>query len=364
MPGTAIQRVFNFSSGPAVLPLEVLEEAQRDLLALPGVGMSVLEISHRSKPFDEIIQNAEADIRELGRIPDNYHVLFLQGGASLQFSMIPMNLLPEGGTADYIVTGVWSQKAVKEAKRHGAVHVAASTEAGNFTRVPRQDEIALSGTGAYVHVTSNNTIYGTQFRAMPDVGAAPLICDASSDIFSRPIDVSQYGLLYAGAQKNLGPSGVTLVIVRDDLVKRSPAGLPTMLSYAVQAENKSLYNTPPVFGIYILGLVAKWMKRVGLASVETINERKAAKLYAEIDRTGFYRGHAEPDSRSRMNITFRLPSEELEKQFVKESTAAGFDGLKGHRSVGGLRASIYNAFPEAGVDQLVEFMREFERTRG
>jgi phosphoserine aminotransferase len=364
MATTAVQRVFNFSSGPAVLPLDVLEEAQRDLLALPGVGMSVLEISHRSKPFDDIIATAEADVRELGRIPDNYHVLFLQGGASLQFSMIPMNLLPEGGTADYVVTGVWSQKAVKEAKRHGSVHIAASTEAGNFVRVPRQDEIALSGTGAYVHVTSNNTIYGTQFRAMPEVGSAPLVCDASSDIFSRAIDVSQYGLLYAGAQKNLGPSGVTLVIVRDDLVKRSPASLPTMLSYAVQAENKSLYNTPPVFGIYILGLVAKWLKRVGLAAVETINERKAAKLYAEVDRTGFYRGHAEPDSRSRMNVTFRLPSEELEKQFVKESTAAGFDGLKGHRSVGGLRASIYNAFPEEGIDQLVQFMREFERTNG
>jgi phosphoserine aminotransferase len=365
MPSTAVQRVFNFSSGPAVLPIDVLEEAQRDLLSLPGVGMSVLEISHRSKTFDDIIAAAEADVRELGRVPENYHVLFLQGGASLQFSMVPMNLLPQGGTADYIVTGVWSQKAVKEAKRHGTVHIAASTEAGNFTRVPRQDEIKLSGTAAYAHVTSNNTIYGTQFRTMPDVGTLPLVCDASSDIFSRPIETSKYGLIYAGAQKNLGPSGVTLVIVRDDLVKRSPSALPTMLSYAVQAENKSLYNTPPVFGIYILGLVAKWLKKNGgLAAVETLNQRKAATLYAEIDRTGFYRGHAEPDSRSLMNVTFRLPSEELEKQFVKESTAAGFDGLKGHRSVGGLRASIYNAFPEEGVNGLVQFMREFERTRG
>jgi phosphoserine aminotransferase len=362
---TAVQRIFNFSAGPAVLPLDVLQEAQRDLLSLPGVGMSVLEISHRSKAFDEIIAAAEADIRELGRIPDNYRVLFLQGGASLQFSMVPMNLLPEGGTADYIVTGVWSQKAVKEAKRHGAVHIAATTEAGNFVRVPTQDEIALSGKGAYVHVTSNNTIYGTQFQTMPEVGAAPLVCDASSDIFSRPIDTAKYGLIYAGAQKNLGPSGVTLVIVRDDLVKRSPASLPTMLSYAVHAENGSLYNTPPVFGIYILGLVAKWLKGLGgLGAVEAINERKAGKLYAEIDRSGFYRGHAQSDSRSRMNVTFRLPSEDLEKQFAKESTAAGFDGLKGHRSVGGLRASIYNAFPEEGIDALVQFMREFERTRG
>jgi phosphoserine aminotransferase len=279
--------------------------------------------------------------------------------------MVPMNLLPEGGTADYIVTGVWSQKAVKEAKRHGAVHIAATTEAGNFVRVPTQDEIALSGKGAYVHVTSNNTIYGTQFQTMPEVGAAPLVCDASSDIFSRPIDTAKYGLIYAGAQKNLGPSGVTLVIVRDDLVKRSPASLPTMLSYAVHAENGSLYNTPPVFGIYILGLVAKWLKGLGgLGAVEAINERKAGKLYAEIDRSGFYRGHAQADSRSRMNVTFRLPSEDLEKQFAKESTAAGFDGLKGHRSVGGLRASIYNAFPEEGIDALVQFMREFERTRG
>jgi phosphoserine aminotransferase len=362
---TAVQRIFNFSAGPAVLPVDVLQEAQRDLISLPGVGMSVLEISHRSKPFDEIIAAAEADVRELAGISSDYHVLFLQGGASLQFSMVPMNLLPEGGAADYVVTGVWAEKAVKEAQRHGAVHIAATTKAGNFVRVPRQDEIAPSGNAAYAHVTSNNTIYGTQFRQIPDVGSAPLVCDASSDIFSRPIDVSRYGLIYAGAQKNLGPSGVTLVIVRDDLVKRSTTSLPTMLSYAVQAENKSLYNTPPVFGIYILGLVAKWLKRTGgLSAIEAVNERKAAALYAEIDRTGFYRGHAEADSRSRMNVTFRLPSEELEKQFAKESTAAGFDGLKGHRSVGGLRASIYNAFPEEGITALVQFMREFERTRG
>ncbi len=362
---TTTQRVFNFSSGPAVLPLPVLEEAQRDLVALPGVGMSILEISHRSTAFDEVIAAAEADLRTLAGIPDNYRVLFLQGGASLQFSMVPMNLLPAGATADYVVTGVWSQKAVKEAKREGAVHIAATTEDGNFKRVPRQDGITLSSDPAYVHYTSNNTIYGTEFSYVPDVGKAPLICDMSSDILSGPVDVNRFGMIYAGAQKNLGPSGVTVVIIRDDLVQRSPAKLATMLSYAVHAENKSLYNTPPVFGIYVLRLVAKWMvNQGGLAALGQINQRKAAKVYAEIDRTGFYRGHADKDSRSAMNITFRLPNEELEKKFVKETTGAGLDGLKGHRSVGGLRASIYNAFPEAGIDALVEFMREFERKNG
>ena len=366
---TVTQRIHNFSAGPAVLPMPVLEEAQRDLLMLPGVGMSVLEISHRSAAFDEIIEGAERDLRALGGIPDNYQVLFLQGGASLQFSMVPMNLMPAGGSADYIVSGVWSEKAVKEAKRVGTVNIAATTAAENFARVPRQDEFKLSPNAAYVHYTSNNTIYGTQFHTVPDVGpgagTVPLVNDASSDIFSRPIDVEKFGLIYAGAQKNLGPSGVTVVIIRDDLVKRSPANLATMLSYAVQAENKSLYNTPPVFGIYILRLVLKWLiANGGLQAMATVNERKAAKLYAEIDRTGFYRGHAEKDSRSRMNVTFRLPSEDLEKAFVKESTQAGLDGLKGHRSVGGLRASIYNAFPESGIEALVQFMREFERVRG
>jgi phosphoserine aminotransferase len=360
---TITQRIFNFSAGPAVLPLPVLEEAQRDLVMLPGVGMSIMEISHRSKAFDEVIEGAEKDIRTLAGVPENYHVLFLQGGASLQFSMVPMNLMSAGQKADYIVTGVWSDKAVKEAKRIGAVNIAGSTQEGNFKRIPRQDELTLAADAPYVHVTSNNTIYGTQWCEMPNVGDVPLVSDASSDIFSRPIDVAKHGLIYAGAQKNLGPSGVTVVIIRDDLVRRSPVTLPTMLSYAVHAENKSLYNTPPVFGIYILRLVLKWMvAQGGLKAIETVNERKAGKLYAEIDRSGFYRGHAEKDARSRMNVTFTLPSEELEKRFVKEATAAGLDGLKGHRSVGGLRASIYNAFPEAGVDTLVEFMREFERT--
>ena len=359
---TTTARIHNFSAGPAVLPVEVLEQVQRDLLSLPGVGMSVLEISHRSAAFDEILEGCEADVRKLAGIPDGYHVLFLQGGASLQFSMVPMNLLPQGGSADYVVTGVWAQKAVKEAKRVGSVKIAASTEADNFNRVPKQQELKLDPGAAYVHYTTNNTIYGTQCFYAPETGSVPLVADASSDIFSRPIDVAKYGLIYAGAQKNLAPAGVTLVIIRDDLLKRTPATLPTMLQYGVHVENKSLYNTPPVFAIYVMRLVLRWLiAQGGLDTVERANARKADKLYAEIDRTGFYRGHAQKDSRSRMNVTFRLPSEELDKKFGKEATAAGLDGLKGHRSVGGLRASIYNAFPEAGVDALVQFMQEFER---
>jgi phosphoserine aminotransferase len=362
---TTTARIFNFSAGPAVLPLEVLEEVQRDLLSLPGVGMSILEISHRSKAFDEIIQGCESDIRTLAGIPDGYHVLFLQGGASLQFSMVPMNLLPAGGSADYIVTGVWSEKAVKEAKRVGTVKIAATSAGENHRRIPKQPELALDPGAAYVHYTTNNTIFGTEFHYVPEAGDVPLVADASSDIFSGPIDVSKYALIYAGAQKNLAPAGVTLVIIRDDMVRRTPASLPTMLQYAVHAENKSLYNTPAAFAIYVMRLVMKWLvAQGGLKAIAERNRRKAAKLYAEIDRTGFYRGHSEKDSRSDMNVTFRLPSEDLEKAFIKEATAAGLDGLKGHRSVGGLRASIYNAFPEAGIDSLVQFMQAFERRHG
>lgn len=362
---TTVTRVYNFAAGPAVLPVPVLEEVQRDLLALPGVGMSVLEISHRSKTFEAILDRTIADIRELANIPEHYHVLFLQGGASLQFSMVPMNLLTTGQPADYIITGSWGQKALKEARRVGPVNVAATTEAGGFRRVPRQEELTLTPGAAYVHFTSNETIHGVEFQTEPETGGVPLVCDTSSDMFSRPIDVTKYGLIYAGAQKNLGPAGVTLVIVRDDLLRRSPDTLPTLLNYNTHAREKSLYNTPPCFAIYIVGLVMAWLKaNGGLATMAERNARKAAALYAEIDRTGFYRGHAEPACRSRMNVTFRLPTEDLEKQFVKEATAAGFDGLKGHRSVGGLRASIYNAFPEEGVEALVQFMREFERKNG
>ncbi|HUL73451.1 MAG TPA: 3-phosphoserine/phosphohydroxythreonine transaminase [Vicinamibacterales bacterium] len=365
MTTTAVKRIFNFAAGPAILPLPVLEEAQRDLVALPGVGMSVMEISHRSKTFEGIIHDAEADMRTLGGIPDNYKVLFLQGGASLQFSMVPMNLLTPGTTADYILTGDWAKKAMKEAKRVGATHVAATTEEGNFKRIPKPGEIQLTPGAAYVHMTSNNTIHGTEWSYVPDVGDAPLVCDASSDIYSRPIDVKKYGLIYAGAQKNLGPSGVTVVIVREDLLARSADSLPTMLNYKTAADNGSMYNTPPTFGIYILRLVMKWLIGIGgLAAIDAVNARKAKMLYDELDRSAFWKPHADKDSRSRMNITFRLPSEELDAKFSKDATAAGLDGLKGHRSVGGQRASIYNAFPEEGVKALVEFMREFEKKNG
>jgi phosphoserine aminotransferase len=362
---TTTTRIFNFSAGPAVLPLPVLEQAQRELVALPGVGMSVMEISHRSKTFDAILNTAVADLRELAGIPSNYRVLMLQGGATLQFSMVPMNLLTPGATADYIDTGSWAVKAIKEARKVGTVNVTGSTKADNYGRIPAQSELALTPGAAYVHITTNNTIEGTEYRALPDVGSVPLVADASSDVLSGPIDISRFGVLYAGAQKNLGPSGVTLVIIREDLLARSQDTLPIMLNYKVQAENNSLYNTPNTFGIYILGLTLKWLKSLGgLPAIARMNERKAAKLYAEVDRTGFYRGTAQKESRSLMNVTFRLPSEELEGAFVKEAAAHGLDGLKGHRSVGGIRASIYNALPDEGVEALVSFMQEFERTRG
>lgn len=363
-----VDRVFNFSAGPAVLPVSVLEEIQRDLVALPGVGMSILEISHRSKTFEAILAKAEADIRALAGIPASYKVLFLQGGASLQFSMVPMNLLGANQTADYIDSGSWAEKAIKEAKRIGVVNIAATTKAVSYARVPEQSELKLTPGAAYVHMTSNNTIEGTQAKSLPEVGDVPLVNDTSSDMFSRPLDVARHGLIYAGAQKNMGPAGLTIVIVREDLLARSnekKSALPTMLNYAVHAENSSLYNTPPTFAVYALGLVMKWLiGQGGLPAMAAANERKAAKLYAEIDRSGFYRGTAEKSSRSLMNVTFRLATEDLENLFVKESTAAGLDGLKGHRAVGGMRASIYNAFPEEGIEALVSFMREFERKRG
>ena len=362
---TIIHRVHNFSAGPAVLPMPVLEEIQRDLVSLPGVGMSILEVSHRSAAFEKILAEAEQSIRTLADIPSTYKVLFLQGGASLQFSMVPMNLLGAGATADYVDGGSWADKAVKEAKKVGAVNVAASTRSENYSRLPRQEELKLTPGAAYVHMTSNNTIEGTEYKTLPSVGDVPLVSDTSSDMFSKPIDVRRHALIYSGAQKNMGPAGVTVVIIRDDMLARSQKSLPTMLSYAVHAENGSMYNTPPAFAVYALGLVMKWLIRQGgLAAIARVNERKAAKLYAEIDRTGFYRGTAHNDDRSLMNVTFRLATEDLEKQFIKESTASGLDGLKGHRSVGGMRASIYNAFPEDGVDELVSFMREFERTHG
>ena len=359
------ERIFNFSAGPAVLPVPVLEEAQRDMLSLPGVGMSVMEISHRSKTFDAIVAGAEAGLRELLTVPDNYHILFLQGGASLQFSMVPMNFLPPDGSADYVLTGSWGKKALKEAKKVGAVNVAATMADGGFTRVPSRDEISLSPHAAYVHITSNETIEGVQWKREPNVADVPIVADMSSDILSRAIDVSKYGLIYAGAQKNMGPSGVTVVILRDDLLQRIPENLATMLDYRIHVENKSLYNTPNTWGIYILNLVCKWVQeKGGLGAIERENEEKARLVYEAIDATDFYRGHADMDCRSTMNVTFRLPAEELEKKFVAESTVQGLDGLKGHRSVGGIRASIYNAFPHAGVEALVSFMKDFERRNG
>ena len=363
--GKMTERIFNFSAGPAVLPLPVLEEAQRDLLSLPGVGMSVLEISHRSKTFAEIYDRAEAGIRELLSVPNNYHVLFLQGGASLQFSMVPINLLPADSSADYIITGSWGKKALKEAKRSGAVNVAATMADGGFTRIPGDDELNLDPKAAYVHITTNETIEGVQWKHEPQVNATPLVADASSDILSRPMPVQKYGIIYAGAQKNIGPSGVTLVIIRDDLLQRIPDGLHTMLDYRTHVQNKSLYNTPNTWGIYIVALVCKWMKdKGGLSAMQQENDEKARILYDAIDSSDFYRGHADADSRSMMNVTYRLPSEELERKFTAEATAQGLDGLKGHRSVGGIRASIYNAFPRAGVEKLISFMKEFEQKNG
>lgn len=359
------ERIFNFSAGPAVLPVPVLEEAQRELLSLPGVGMSVMEISHRSKTFDEILARADSGLRQLLGIPENYHVLFLQGGASLQFSMVPINFLPADSSADYIITGSWGKKALKEAKRVGAVNVAATMADGGFTRVPAADEIKLDSRAAYVHITTNETIEGVEWKSEPQTGDVPLFADASSDILSHRIPVERYGLIYAGAQKNMGPSGVTLVIIRDDLLKRIPDGLHTMLDYRTHVENRSLYNTPNTWGIYIISLVCKWLSdKGGLMAMEEENETKAKLLYDAIDATNFYRGHADPDARSIMNVTFRLPSEELEKKFAAEATAQGLDGLKGHRSLGGIRASIYNAFPLQGVEALVSFMKEFERKNG
>jgi phosphoserine aminotransferase len=358
-------RIYNFSAGPAVLPEPVLLEAQRDMFSYKGTGMSVMEMSHRSRAFDEIHASAISGLKELLAIPDNYHVLFLQGGASLQFSMVPINLLSQGASADYIVTGSWGKKAVKEAGRCGSVNIAATTADAGFSYAPAQDELKLDAHAAYVHYTDNETIEGVEFKYVPETGSVPLVNDASSNICSKPIDVSRFGLIYAGAQKNMGPSGVTLVIVRDDLLERIPDGLHTMMDFRTHTSNNSLYNTPNTWGIYIISLVTKWLRaKGGLAAMQKENEAKAKLLYDAIDGTKFYKGHAALNSRSLMNVTFRLPTEELEAKFSADAKALGMDGLKGHRSVGGIRASIYNAFPRAGVERLVEFMQEFERQNG
>lgn len=360
------KRVFNLNAGPAILPEEVLKEAQEQLFTLPGAGMSILEMSHRSKKFDEILLSAKTGLKTLLDIGDDYEILFLQGGASLQFSMVPLNLMPPKNKADYIVTGSWSKKAVKEAKRVGTVNIAATTESENFKRIPKTEEIKLDPDTSYVHFTSNNTIYGTEWQAEPETGNLPLVCDASSDILYKKIDVNKYSLIYAGAQKNIGPSGVVLVIMRKDLLERSSDSLHTMLNYKTHVENNSLYNTPNTFGIYIIDLVAKHLiKKGGLDAMYKTNLEKGNLIYDCIDNSdGYYKGHADKDSRSLMNVTFRLATEELEKKFIDEVTKAGFVGLKGHRSVGGLRASIYNAFPVSGVQELVKFMNEFKAKNG
>lgn len=360
------ERVFNFNPGPATLPVEVLEQAQRELLSYQNTGMSILEMSHRSKPYEAIHKEAEFSLKKMLGVGDNYRVLFLQGGASSQFSMIPMNLLPAGHTADYIVTGAFAEKAWQEAKLIGNTHVAASTAEGNFRRIPKASEIELSDNPAYVHFTSNNTIFGTQWKTFPNTGDIPLIVDMSSDILSRPVDGNQFALIYAGAQKNLGTAGVTIVVIRQDLLEACQKHLPAMLRYDIHAKNDSLYNTPPGFSVYLANLSLQWLERQGgPAGIERHNQEKAALVYDAIDNSGgFYAGHAEKDSRSLMNITFRLPKEELEEQFAKQATAAGLVGLKGHRSVGGMRASIYNAMSKAGCLALVDFMVEFQRKNG
>ena len=363
-----MERVYNFSPGPAVLPLPVLEQAQRELVTLPGVGMSILEISHRSPHFERVLAEAKDLLRQLLDIPEGYTILMLQGGASLQFSMVPINFLRDTDKpASYIITGTWGSKALQEAKREGEVQVAWDGKAAQYSTLPRDGELKLNADAAYVHMTSNETIQGVQFQRDPQLGSHSLICDASSDFLSRPIDVARYAMIYACAQKNAGIAGVTAVIVREALLERAHRDLPSMLDYRLQAKNDSLYNTPPVFGIYILMLIGRWLRDEigGLAKMADINRAKAGMLYDVIDSSGgFYVGHAQPDCRSAMNVTFRLPTEELEQSFVKLAKDEGLYDLKGHRSVGGIRASIYNAMPVAGVEKLRDFMKKFKATRG
>ncbi|MDW7674244.1 MAG: 3-phosphoserine/phosphohydroxythreonine transaminase [Bacillota bacterium] len=361
-----MNRVFNFYAGPATLPVEVLQIAQEEFLNYKGLGMSIMEISHRAKEFEAIIHEAEANVKELLGISDNYKVLFLQGGASNQFSMVPQNFLKPEMIANYVVTGSFAEKAYKEAKNLGQAHVAATTKEYNHDRIPGQEEIALSDNPAYVHITTNNTIFGTQYKYTPDFGNIPLVADMSSDIMCQPIAASRYSLIYAGAQKNLGPSGVTLVVINKEMLENAPKSLPSMLRYDLMAENDSLYNTPPSFSIYILNLVLQWLKeKGGLSAMAKHNQEKAALVYQAIDNSrGFYKGHAQKESRSLMNVTFTLPSTELEKKFLMEAEQHNLVGLKGHRSVGGMRASIYNAMPKEGCQALSDFMKDFMEKNG
>ncbi len=362
-----MNRVHNFGAGPGALPLEVVETAQKELLDFQGTGMSIMEMSHRSKEYDAVHQEAMANVKELLGLGDNFKVLFVGGGASTQFAMVPMNLLGGDKSADYVVTGHWSEGAVKEAKLFGKVNIAATTkENDTYTRIPKQDELKLDPSAVYVHVTSNNTIYGTQWASFPETGNVPIVCDMSSDFLSRPIPAEKFGLIYAGAQKNMGPAGVTVVVVREDVLGQCRQDLPTMLKYTTHASKDSLYNTPPVFPIYVSNLVLRWIKaKGGLAGVQRENEAKGKAIYGAIDESGgFYRGPVAKDSRSLMNVVFRLPSEELEAKFIAEGKKQSFVGMKGHRSTGGIRVSTYNAVPLASVQAVVSFMKEFARTNG
>jgi phosphoserine aminotransferase len=360
------KRIHNFNPGPAVLPLEVLNQAQAEMLDYKGTGMSVMEISHRSKEFEDIVADAQGDLSDLLGIPSNYKILFLQGGASLQFAMLPMNFRPAGATADYIVTGTWSKKAFKESQKLGMAKAAANLEAENFNRLPLQSELLLDPQAAYLHFTSNETIHGVEYftEPVPPAGVA-LICDASSDFVSRPIDISKYAMLYAGAQKNAGPAGVVICIIRDDMLGKVPANLPNLLDFKALAEENSLLNTPPCWSIYIVGLVLKWAKGLGgMEGIAKRNQTKAGLVYRAIDESGgFYKGHAKSD-RSVMNVPFRLPNEQLEVQFASEAKMRDMIGLKGHRSVGGMRASLYNALPVESAEELVKFMKEFQQKNG
>lgn len=361
-----MKRAFNFNAGPAALPLAVLNRAQEQFVDYNGAGMSIMEMSHRSAVYEQVNNEAQALLKELLAIPEGYQVLFLQGGASMQFAMIPMNLLTEGKQGAYINTGAWAGKAIKEAELIGETVVVASTEADKFMRMPAASEIVIPEQAAYLHLTSNETIGGTQFNSFPVTGDVPLIADMSSDILSRPLQIEQFGMIYAGAQKNLGPSGVTVVIIRDDLAEKSPKNIPTMLRYSTHTKSNSLYNTPPSFSVYMVKLMLEWIKEMGgVAEMENYNRQKTDLIYQTIDQSGgFYAGCAQADSRSRMNITFRLANEELEKLFIKESEQQGFVGLKGHRDVGGLRASTYNAVPLESCQALAQFMSDFQKRNG
>lgn len=355
------KRVYNFSAGPSMLPLEVLEQAQRELVCYPSAGMSVMEMSHRSKIFESILEKAKADLKELMRIPENYKILFLQGGGSTQFAMVPLNLMNGSNEADYVITGQWAKKAAEEAKRYGKVNIVASSADTTFDRIPALEKANMNPNADYFYITLNNTIYGTRWTQLPDCGNVPLVGDMSSSILSEEIDITKFGLLFAGAQKNLGPAGVTVVIVREDLLGKAMDFTPTMLKYDIHAENNSLYNTPPTYGIYFMGLIFDWVKRQGgVKAMQEINERKAAILYDYLDESALFKGTVVKKDRSLMNAPFILPTEALNEKFVKEAKAQGFENLKGHRTVGGMRASMYNAMPIEGVEALVAFMKKFE----